>query len=252
MLAARSAVAARPIAEMEALTGRIASSPGIFRAAFGFTEMGSPTLRDALLGLVAAGSGEVVIVPLMLPMEPSFEVWLAKAVGRWSKGAEGFPPVKLAPPPALAGSFDELMRWLVAAGVASEAIVQPSKPPSQSCVVPAMARRVLVCMGGPCNNLGAPAVWAHFRREVDRLGLRSAGGGANSCKTSCLGPCELGPVVQVYPEGTFYGGIDEAGFDAIIARHILGGEVVAELAYTADGKKKTLRKKAEMDPTNSV
>jgi (2Fe-2S) ferredoxin len=63
-----------------------------------------------------------------------------------------------------------------------------------------------------------------------------------SCKTTCLGPCALAPVVQVWPDGTVYGGVDEAGVDRIIAEHLGEGRVVADLAYAPTGKKQTLRR----------
>ena len=62
-----------------------------------------------------------------------------------------------------------------------------------------------------------------------------------SAKASCLGPCSLAPVVQVYPEGVYYGGVDEAGIDRIIAEHILGNEIVADLAYAPTPGKQRLR-----------
>ena len=71
--------------------------------------------------------------------------------------------------------------------------------------------------------------------------LRNAGEGMMSARTSCLGPCNLGPVVQVFPEGTWYGGVDEAGVDRIIESHLLGGEVVADLAYAPLPGKQQLR-----------
>ncbi len=62
-----------------------------------------------------------------------------------------------------------------------------------------------------------------------------------SARTSCLGPCNLAPVVQVFPEGTWYGGVDEAGIDRIIESHLQRGEVVAELAYPQIPGKQVLR-----------
>jgi (2Fe-2S) ferredoxin len=85
-------------------------------------------------------------------------------------------------------------------------------------------------------------VWGHLRNEQARLGLCEAGEGTMSARTSCLGPCNLAPVLQVWPEGTVYGGVDEAGVDAIIAEHLLGGRIVTRLAYVPNGRKPILRK----------
>ena len=98
-------------------------------------------------------------------------------------------------------------------------------------LVPPQQRRVLVCHGTPCINAGAPAVWTYLRSEQKRLALRTTAGGTMTATSSCLGPCKLAPVLQAFPEGTYYGGIDAAGIDRIVQEHLLGGRVVDALAY---------------------
>jgi (2Fe-2S) ferredoxin len=229
LLVARSAVAAAPIADMRAIADRVAALPGVDHTAFGFTEIGAPTLRDALLGSVGARADEILLLPLLVPMEPSFQNWITRAVARW-KAADGrpWPPIRLAPPPVTAAA-------------------SPTKMPPEAALIPAQKRRVLICLGGPCNNAGGTAIWSYWRREQDRLQLRTAGEGLMSCKTSCLGPCELAPVVQVFPEGTYYGGVDEATVDRIITEHIQRGRVVEEFAYSPNGRKQALRTRATDD-----
>jgi hypothetical protein len=48
-------------------------------------------------------------------------------------------------------------------------------------------------------------------------------------------------VLQVWPDGTTYGGVSEAGVDRILAGHILEGTAVADLAYAPTGRKQVLR-----------
>lgn len=112
---------------------------------------------------------------------------------------------------------------------------------SVAAIIPAQKRRVLVCQAGPCNHAGAGLVWGYLRNEQKRLDLRNAGEGMMSARTSCLGPCNFAPVEQVFPEGTWYGGVDEAGIDRIVEMHLLQGEVVRELAYEQLPAKQTLR-----------
>jgi (2Fe-2S) ferredoxin len=179
-------------------------------------------------------------------MEPSFKVWVTKAVDRWraaSGNGAAWPAIRLAPPPVTVAPFAAMVGEMVAAALAGEPLAPPAKLPAEATLVPAQKYRVLVCMGGPCNNAGATAVWNHFRREQDRLQLRTTGPGVMSCKTSGLGPCELAPVVQVFPEATYYGGVDEAAVDRIVAEHLQGGRVVADFAYTPTGKKQSLRRR---------
>lgn len=113
--------------------------------------------------------------------------------------------------------------------------VSRSVPTAEPAPVAAVKqRRVLVCRSEQCNHAGADAVWRRLREERRRLGLRDAATGVMITKTSCLGPCRLGPVLQVFPEGVYYCGIDEKGLDRVIGEHLVGGRVVEELAFSPE------------------
>ena len=47
----------------------------------------------------------------------------------------------------------------------------------------------------------------------------------------CLGVCQGGPIVVVYPDGTWYHGVDEAGLERIYREHLVGGKPVEELIF---------------------
>ncbi len=47
--------------------------------------------------------------------------------------------------------------------------------------------------------------------------------------SGCLGPCDGGPNVLVYPEGVLYSGVTKEDVTAIIDEHLLGGTVVERL-----------------------
>lgn len=241
IVVARSAIAGAPLAEMQALADAVASSGVAARATFAFTEQGEPALRDRLSEQIAAGAQRIVLLPLLVPMEPSFANWIAKALARWRMAdVRPWPPVLLAPPPMAMAQAASL---LIDAVRGAEDWPQPPVPvlKAEGSIVPAQKRRVLVCHGAPCTAAGAPLVWGHLRNEQVRQSLLTTGEGMMSAKSSCLGPCSLAPVVQVWPEGTTYGGVDEVGMDAIIERHILSGTIAADYAYLADGRKQRLR-----------
>lgn len=242
VLVARSAIAAAPRAEMERLAAAAAALPGIAQASYAFTEQGSPPLREVVAELRRQPLAEIRLVPLLLPTEPSFRAWMGRTLARWQADwdAPG-PVVRIGPAPAASGRLEDLVADLVALAGGEAPFAPGSSAAVPGSVVAAAGRRVLVCQGGPCNEAGAAAIWGHLRNEQERLGLRTAGAGTMSATTSCLGPCSLAPVVQVWPEGTVYGGIDERGIDRIVAGHLLGGEPVAELAYPANGLKQRLR-----------
>ena len=238
LLLARSATAAQPVREMERWTSALAELPGVSSASFAFSEEGVPSLRDGLRALVEANDQPIVVVPMVLPSEPSFENWLRRTIQRWQAAdARSWPEIRVAGFPGAQPQMQDVL----AACVATSAPVEPGKPAGDGSIVPAQKRRVLVCLGGPCNAAGAAPIWGHLRNEQKRLSLRTTGDGTMSAKTSCLGPCSLAPVLQVWPEGTLYGGVDEAGVDRIVQDHLLGGRIVEALAYHPTGVKQKLR-----------
>ena len=243
LLLARSATTGVALREMEWLRDQTASLPGVARVLFAFAEEGTPSLRSAMDELVQTRE-PVLILPILVPVEPSFVTGVKRSLQRW-QGADKRPWPELRIAPAL--SRQAAMRELLAAAVGTtdadasmvEKVATPPAP--EGSVVPVQRRRVLVCQGGPCIRAGAETIWGHLRNEQKRLSLRTTGEGAMSAKTSCLGPCSLAPVLQVWPEGTYYGGIDDAGVDRIVERHLLHGEVVDDLAYLPTGTKQQLR-----------
>lgn len=245
ILLARSAIAAAPIAEMQDLAASIGRVSLTMVGLAAFSEQGSPSLRDALSMAAASDATEIRIVPLMVPVEPSFKVWMRKSVARWRKSWP-HPDVPVRVSDGLEPRTEilaNLLDALVKASGCGELVAGTARVPAEGSLVPGQKHRVLVCAGGPCNDAGSAVIWGHLRNEQDRLKLRVAGEGTMTCKTTCLGPCNLAPVLQVWPEGTIYGGVDEDGVDRIIERHIGQGLVVADLAYAPTGRKQQLRQR---------
>jgi (2Fe-2S) ferredoxin len=48
-------------------------------------------------------------------------------------------------------------------------------------------------------------------------------------KTHCLGPCQFGAAMVVYPEGTWYGRVGLEDAEEIVEKHLIGGEPVKRL-----------------------
>lgn len=240
LLLARSATTAASLRQMERLRDDAAGLAGVGTAVFAFTEEGSPSLQASLGELVDAGQ-PLVIVPLVLPAEPSFVIGVKRSLERWqADDTRPWPEIRISPFLA----EQTLMRDLLSAVIQSDGatILDVGEPKAvEGSIVPAQKRRVLVCQGAPCIRAGAEMIWGHLRNEQKRLSLRTVGDGTMSAKTSCLGPCALAPVLQVWPEGTMYGGVDEAGVDRIIQSHLLGGEIVEDLVYRPTGTKQKLR-----------
>jgi (2Fe-2S) ferredoxin len=234
VLVTRSAIAATPIAATRALAERIAALPGVDAATYAFTDNGEPSLHDTVFRLRGEGFTELLLLPLIFPVEPSLRNWLGRALARWREADPGtWPAIRLAPPPAAMHALDGLLEEMVGAARAVQPLILPARVKPEGCLVPAEKRRALMCQDYPCSNAGSATLWQRLRRaENDDVAC---------ARTSCLGPCSLAPVVQVFPEGTYYCGIDEEGLDRIIASHLVGGEIVEELAYAPTGRKQRLR-----------
>lgn len=235
VLVARSAIAASPQAELQVLADHLAARPEIDEVAICFTDYGRPSLRETMVRLGAEGCCEVLLLPLLLPLEPAFRNWLARALERWRESAQGnWPLVRVAPVSSAAGALYGLVDEMTEQALLAPSMRPGRKPAGGGDMIPAERRRALICQDYPCNNAGSAALWPQ---------LRAAESPEVACsRTSCLGPCGLGPVVQVFPEGTYYCGVDEAALDRIIGSHLKLGEVAEDLAYLPTGKKQHLRR----------
>ena len=78
---------------------------------------------------------------------------------------------------------------------------------------------------GSCAALGATKMRNYMKARAKELGLE----GVRVNSAGCLDRCERGPVIVVYPEGTWYSANTFEDIDAILQDHIQGGQVVARL-----------------------
>lgn len=242
LLLAKAAFAAAPHAEMQAMAEQVASLEGVGQVQWAFSEQGQPSLKRALEMLLQKAPDEIRILPVLIPLEPSFQAWIRRSVARWQGESERpWPAISIAP---AIGSSPEITSILGALLMQPSAPIaaRPQSAPPEGSIVPAHKYRVLVCEGGACNAAGADVLWGHLRNHQHRRKLRETGEGMMSAKTTCLGPCNLAPVLQVYPDGTYYGGVGEAAIDRIIDEHVLEGCVVEDFAYRPTGRKQSLRK----------
>ena len=87
---------------------------------------------------------------------------------------------------------------------------------------------VLVCGGTGCSSSGSAELIKHFEEQIAKNGLDKE---VKVVRTGCFGLCEAGPVVIVYPEGTFYSRIKVDDVDEIVSEHLLKGRIVQHLIY---------------------
>ena len=95
-------------------------------------------------------------------------------------------------------------------------------------------RHVLVCGGTGCTSSGSPKLIAKLEEEFAAKGLTDK---VQIVKTGCFGLCERGPIMIVYPEGSFYSRVELDEIPRIVDEHLIGGNPVKEFLYeeTVDG-----------------
>ena len=88
--------------------------------------------------------------------------------------------------------------------------------------------QVLVCGGTGCTSSGSQKIRALLEKEIVDKGLQDE---IKVVQTGCFGLCELGPIMIVYPEGTFYSRVTEQDVPEIVSEHLLKGRPVERLIY---------------------
>ena len=87
---------------------------------------------------------------------------------------------------------------------------------------------VLVCGGTGCTSSGSQRIREKLEEEIRKQGQENEVG---VVKTGCFGLCALGPIMIVYPEGSFYSMVKEEDIPEIVSEHLLKGRVVKRLLY---------------------
>ncbi len=87
---------------------------------------------------------------------------------------------------------------------------------------------VLVCGGTGCSSSGSAQLIERFEEQLKEKGLDNE---VKVVRTGCFGLCEAGPVVIIYPEGTFYSRVKLEDVDEIVSEHLLKGRKVQHLVY---------------------
>ena len=109
----------------------------------------------------------------------------------------------------------------------------------------AQTRTVLICAGTGCIAGGSLKIYDYLREECERRNISAlvnlmddesqcTGYIINMKKSGCHGFCEMGPLLQIEPEGYLYTHVKLEDCDEIIEKTIIGGEVIERLLYKLD------------------
>jgi NADP-reducing hydrogenase subunit HndC len=105
---------------------------------------------------------------------------------------------------------------------------------------------VLICGGTGCTSSGSPKIREKLEQEIIDKGL---GDEIKVVQTGCFGLCALGPIMIIYPEGTFYSRVTLEDVPEIVEEHLLKGRPVQRLVYN-EGAEETAHGVSSLNDTD--
>ncbi len=99
---------------------------------------------------------------------------------------------------------------------------------------------ILVCGGTGCTSGNSNKIYSEFVEHLKANGLDKE---VKIIMTGCFGLCARGPIVVVYPDGSFYQHVQPEDVKEIVTEHILKGRPVERLLHSEkqeDGTRKAI------------
>lgn len=96
------------------------------------------------------------------------------------------------------------------------------------------SRHVFLCIGDACCSAEAGAkAWEVLKDELKRrnLSLATSPCACYRTKVQCLRVCSGGPILVVYPEGTYYAGMTAERIPEFVERHLVNGEPIEDWIF---------------------
>ena len=103
---------------------------------------------------------------------------------------------------------------------------------------------VLVCGGTGCSSSNSALIRERFIEKIKEVNLDNE---VQVIGTGCFGLCEVGPVVIIYPEGSFYARMTVDRVDEIVEEHLLKGRIVTKYLFDESVKGEKLKALSEVD-----
>ena len=91
---------------------------------------------------------------------------------------------------------------------------------------------VLICGGTGCTSSGSVKIREAMEKEIENAGLAEE---VKVVQTGCFGLCALGPIMIIYPEGSFYSRVTVEDVPEIVSEHLVKGRLVQRLIYNDIG-----------------
>lgn len=94
------------------------------------------------------------------------------------------------------------------------------------------ARHILICVHGDCAEAAVgEALNAGMKERLGALRKLRNPERVKCSTVDCLGVCQGGPIVAVYPDGIWYHHVTSDVMDRIVSEHIIGGQPVEEYVF---------------------
>jgi (2Fe-2S) ferredoxin len=91
---------------------------------------------------------------------------------------------------------------------------------------------ILLCAGPDCTDpQRGELAWNYLKKRIAELHLERAPTCVYRTRCHCLRVCTQGPIVAVYPQGTWYHSADPPVLERILQEHILQNHPVTEFIF---------------------
>jgi (2Fe-2S) ferredoxin len=97
-----------------------------------------------------------------------------------------------------------------------------------------LKRHIFICCDQTepecCSREDGLVSWNYLKKRLKELKLDGEGGIYRS-KVNCLRICAHGPIVLIYPDGTWYHSATPDVLERILQEHIIGNNIVTEYLF---------------------